>query len=94
MESLISSGRIVDIACAVMVAEALLLFVLARRQVIHLDRPIGLLANLVSGAALMLALRVGLTASAWSWIAAFLAISLLAHLVDLASRFATSARQP
>lgn len=49
--------------------------------------PLGLLANLVAGGFLMLALRGALVSAQWQWIAAALLGSFIAHLVDLRIRW-------
>ena len=46
----------------------------------------GLLANLASGGALLLALRSALNGAAWPITAACLLAALIAHLVDVGSR--------
>ena len=53
------------------------------------------LANLSSGAALLLALRMALTGAASASVLAVLSVALIAHVADLASRWeAGSARRP
>ncbi len=84
MEALFASGRIVDAILALVAAEALLLAWFARRRGMA---PAALLANLGSGAALMLALRAALTGSGWPVIAGWMLAGLLAHLADLGFRF-------
>jgi hypothetical protein len=82
MAELVTSGHIVDAILAMVLLEALLVFVHHRRT----GRGPALrqvLANLLAGAFLLLALRAALGAAGWIWIAAFLAASLPAHLVDL-----------
>lgn len=46
-----------------------------------------LLPSLAAGVALMLALRAALVDSGWVWVAAFLALSGVAHVADLISRW-------
>jgi hypothetical protein len=86
LEQAFVSGRIVDLILMLVMAEAIGLVVLwtfARRGV----PPRALLANLVSGAALMLAVRSALLDAPWTQVAAFLSLSFLAHLADLAGRW-------
>lgn len=49
--------------------------------------PRELIGNLVSGACLMLAVRAALLDAPWQQLAAWLLLSLLAHLADLALRW-------
>lgn len=88
MDALFASGRIVDAILALVAAEALLLAWLARRRGVALP---ALLANLVSGAALMLALRAALTGAGWPVVAGWMLAGLLAHLTDLGFRFRAGA---
>ncbi|SFL27197.1 hypothetical protein [Methylobacterium pseudosasicola] len=82
-----ASGRIVDAILALVAAEALLLAWLAGRW--GMARA-PLLANLASGAALMLALRAALVGSGWAVVAGWMLAGLAAHLVDLTLRLRTS----
>jgi hypothetical protein len=85
--SLISSGRIADIALALIAAEAILLFWLFRRN--GKSRQIApALAGLAAGAALFLALKAALTGT--YEIALFLLIALIAHTTELALRLRRS----
>lgn len=90
MAELFASGRVVDMILALVGAEAILLAALGRRLVSRRQVP-ALLANLASGACLLLALRSALLASWWGWIGVFLAAALICHLVGLGI---TIARQP
>jgi hypothetical protein len=86
MTELIASGRLIDLILALMLAEAVVLY--AHRR--HTGRGLpasGIVVNLAAGASLMLAVRAALTDAAPGWIAACLAVSLLAHLGDLAIRW-------
>jgi hypothetical protein len=86
MTELIASGRLIDLILVLMLVEAMLLYVHRRRTGRGL--PAGDIAvNLVAGASLMLAVRAALTDAAPGWIAACLAVSLFAHLADLAIRW-------
>ncbi|NNM00430.1 MAG: hypothetical protein HKO62_06740 [Gammaproteobacteria bacterium] len=85
VESLITSGRIVDIMLAVVVIEWL---ALGAWRVIRGNGLgiIGATMMLVPGTCLMLALRGALTGASWQWIALVLIASLFAHLTDMAIR--------
>ena len=85
MSELFASGRIVDLILGLVAVEALALVALGRRRgIAGLD----VAAALLPGVALMLALRAALTGAWWAWVAAWLAASLVAHLADLARRWA------
>jgi hypothetical protein len=86
MENLFASGRVVDIALAVMALE-LAVIAVYRRKTGKGPRIVGLLANFAAGAGLLLALRASLTGTGWSVVAVPLAIALGAHLLDLRSRW-------
>lgn len=87
MAALFASGRIVDAVLVLVLLEALLLAWLCRRCAPFrgLSLP-ALLANLASGAALMLALRAALSGAPWSAVAAWMLAGLVAHLADLGLR--------
>ena len=86
MEQLFSSGRIVDLILVMMVLEGLALAYYFR--VTGRGVPVaGIVANSAAGGALLLALRSCLSGSQWYIIAAFLGLSLVAHLADLTSRW-------
>ena len=80
MADLFASGRIVDAILLLVLIEALVLmrWVRSGRR--------SLLCNLTSGAALMLALRAALTGAHWTFLAACLAISGLAHGTEMVLR--------
>ena len=87
VETLFASGRVVDIALALMVLEAVGLWVYRRTQ----GRPFPLADvawNLAAGACLLLALRAALTGAGWAWVALFLTAALVAHIGDLRRRLA------
>ena len=86
MQDLFASGRIGDLILAVLVAEAVLLALLHARWGLGpgLRR---MAANLVAGAALVVALRGALAGSDWMWIAIALSVALLAHATDLIGRW-------
>jgi hypothetical protein len=88
MAALFESGRIADIALAVMALEALLLYWIVRHRRMA-ERYRALLANLAAGACLVIAVRLALVGAEWPWIAAALAASLVAHSTDLALRLRT-----
>lgn len=86
MSTLFSTGQVVDLILALVVAEALLLLVLQRsagRGVVLAD----FVPNALGGAFLLLALRAALTGSPWTAIAPWLLASFAAHLWDLARRW-------
>ena len=53
-----------------------------------------LLPNILAGAALLLAVRLGLVGAAWQWIAVALFAALIAHAWDLGKRLSRSANRP
>ncbi|MGF1620499.1 MAG: hypothetical protein ACFCUR_07790 [Rhodomicrobiaceae bacterium] len=82
MEQLFTSGRVVDLILALMIAEYIALWLYLGRSVVALR----LAGYLASGAFLLLALRVALTDGGWIWIALFLAAAFTVHLLDLRRR--------
>jgi len=85
LEALFASGRIVDIAIALMLAETAAIWLYFRvrgRPVVFAD----LAWNALAGASLLLALRAALTGAGWMWIAAFLTAALIAHIGDTRRR--------
>ncbi|MCJ2067511.1 hypothetical protein MKK75_01625 [Methylobacterium sp. J-030] len=85
-----ASGRIVDGILLLVAAEALVLAWLSRRG----GPPLAtLLANLASGAALMLALRAALTGAGWFAVAGWMLAGLVAHSADLGLRFRAATAQ-
>ena len=52
---------------------------------------VDVLPNLVSGAMLLLAVRLASTQTHWAWLALVLLLSLLAHLLDLRRRWPVDA---
>lgn len=87
MELLFVSGHVADLVIAFLVAEGILLLLwrgLTRRGI-----PAGaIIANVVSGACLLLALRIALLDWPPAWIALCLIVALVAHWADLARRSA------
>jgi hypothetical protein len=53
-------------------------------------KPGPLVANLLAGGFMLLALRAAMSHGSLIWIATCLALSLIAHLIDLVSRWETS----
>jgi hypothetical protein len=86
VEHFILSGRIVDVALAVLVLEVLWLSWRFRTTGRGLS-PSLLFMNAGAGGSLMLALRAVLTGAAWPWIAAALLASLAFHVADLRHRW-------
>ena len=85
MNDLFASGRVVDLVLAVMVVEALAL-ALYRRSTGRGLALIDVVAMLVPGACLLLALRTALAGADGVAIALWLTVALAAHLVDLYRR--------
>jgi hypothetical protein len=84
MEQLFASGRIIDVILLIMLAEYLTLrLFLARSPALT-----GITLYLLSGASLLLALRMALTGGSWMWIACCLAAAGAWHALDLRRRFA------
>jgi hypothetical protein len=86
MTELIASGRLIDLILALMLAEAVLLYVHRRRTGRGLAAR-DIVVNLAAGASLMLAVRAALVDAAPGWIVACLGVSLVAHVADLAMRW-------
>ena len=82
MADLFASGRIVDLILALVALEAVLLIAFRRRRIRGPTRT-DLLAMLVPGIFLMLALRGALIDAHWTWIAGCLFLSLISHVTDL-----------
>jgi hypothetical protein len=82
MDGMFASGRIIDLILFGVLAEAVLLFALCRRM----SRFAPFAATLLSGAALMLALRAALIASPWPVVAGWMLLGLVAHAGDLLLR--------
>lgn len=86
LEDLVRSGRICDIALALMAAEVIAL-IAYRRATGRGIAPGALLANFAAGGALVLALRSALTGAGWLATAGWLTASLVAHVADLKARW-------
>jgi len=89
MEQLFASGRIVDFILVLMLTEYIGLRLYMSRNGRRMG-DLGLAGYLLSGALLLLALRVALAGGAWIWIAACLAMAFLVHLIDLRRRLAVT----
>lgn len=86
LETLILSGRIVDIMIFFIVLEIVFVEVVRRRH----GRGVAtlpLLINVGAGGSLMLALRAALVGSGWPWVATFLVSSLAFHVADVRIRW-------
>jgi hypothetical protein len=88
VSQLFANGHVVDLIVGLMVAEALALTIYQRRTGRGIA-PLDLLGNLLAGLCLLLALRAALAGAAWGWIAAWLSVALIAHLLDLQRRWKT-----
>lgn len=86
IESLVASGRVVDVVLAFMLLEALALGVYRARTARGIALP-DLAINLLAGVGLLVALRAALTGTGWQWIAGGLFAALFAHAADLARRW-------
>ncbi len=86
MNEFITSGRAIDLILAMVVVEALALLAYRRITGRGIAAP-DLIANLLAGAGLMLALRGALAGAGWPWIAVCMSAALLAHLADLWRRW-------
>ena len=82
MEGFVRSGHAVDLALLVLLAEAVWIAWSLRDR----GRFGRIALGLLPGACLFLALRAALTGAAWHWILLWVALSLPAHLADLAVR--------
>jgi hypothetical protein len=86
MRALFASGHIVDAILLLVVLETILLFLWHRRTGRGIA-PAAIGWTLCSGAALLLAVRAALVGAWWGWVALPLLAALLAHLLDLRSRW-------
>ena len=85
MAALFDNGGIVLIILLLVVIEAIALIAYHRKT----NRGIAtipMLANLVAGGCLMLAIRAALLDHPWQWVGFFMALALIAHLIDFGSR--------
>lgn len=86
MGSLFSSGHVVDLILALMLAEGALVAVYHRRAGRGVA-PLDLISNLLSGVFLLFALRFALLGADWPFIAIALLAAFTAHLADLWRRW-------
>ncbi len=86
MSWLFASGHVVDLLLAIIAVEAAWL-IAHRRRSGHGVPTDELAATLMAGVFLMMALRSALTGAAWEFTAMFLALSGVAHLVELWRRW-------
>ena len=82
MESLVTSGALLDLVLLVVALEVIALALLGNRFP-RLPPLTHLLPNIVAGAALMVCLRLSLTEADWRWTPLLLTAALAAHLTDL-----------
>ena len=82
MSGFFASGHAVDLVLGFVALEVLVLGLWAR---VGLRRA---LEAILPGLLLLLALRTALTGAHWTWTALWLALSLPAHLADMARRWA------
>jgi hypothetical protein len=78
-QNLIESGRIADVILVLLVIEAAVIGIMMRRAAPFKQ----MLAGLAAGGCLVLALRAALTNAGANPIALFLALSFLAHAIEL-----------
>lgn len=86
LESLLTSGRIVDLMILFLVLEIILITTLRKTKGVGIAA-LPLIVNIGAGGSIMLALRAALTEAGWQWIAAFLLCALVFHAWDLAIRW-------
>ncbi|MBP6769180.1 MAG: hypothetical protein KA171_15485 [Reyranella sp.] len=86
MQEMFANGGIIDVILLLMVAEAAVLGLYNRRTGRGLPAR-QVVTVLMAGGLLMLALQAALTGAAWSSVALFLGLGLIAHLADLAGRW-------
>ncbi|WP_211364742.1 hypothetical protein [Roseospira marina] len=91
LADLYASGRVADVLVVFVLLEAVGLIWLHRR-VGRPGAPWGLLINLATGAALVLALGAALKGAAWPWIGLWLIVALVGHTADLAVRWRAGGR--
>jgi len=91
LQSLVTSGRIVDVALAALTLEVIALHWLRRRRGGGISIVL-LLVNAGAGASLLLALRAALRDSGWLWIVVFLLSALVFHVADLGQRWESRSR--
>jgi hypothetical protein len=89
MDSLISSGRILDVILVVIAVEMLVVgfYMWRKGQGLAL---ISFAASGLSGGSLVLAFRALMKESGWPFVAIYLGAALLAHVADIALRLITA----
>ena len=88
--SLFENGSVVLIILGLVVIEAAVLIAYHRKTKRGIA-PIPMLANLAAGGCLMLAIRAALLDQSWTTVGLFMALSLVAHLLDFGSRLRPAA---
>ncbi|MDG0991324.1 MAG: hypothetical protein P8Q31_04315 [Luminiphilus sp.] len=91
MEALLTSGRLLDAILCLIVIEGIVIIVVHGNNSAR-PSPRMLIPNLISGAALMLGIRLALAQAEWYWLTLCLSVSLLAHLSDLVLRYQPQGR--
>jgi hypothetical protein len=91
LADLYASGRVADMLVAALLLEALALAWLHRR-VGRAGLPWGILLNLATGAALVMALGAALKGAAWPVIGTWLVVALIGHAADLVLRWRAGGR--
>jgi len=86
VERLLLTGKLVDLIVGLVGIEAAALLIF-RSVTGRGPSAIAMIANLLAGTFLLLALRNALAGAEWGWIAACLTGALAAHLVDLRLRW-------
>lgn len=89
MAEFFTSGRAIDVILIVMAVEALLLIIYRVKKKSG-PTVMETLANMASGAMIMLAVKSALTGNGWQTTATFLMAAFAAHLVDLTLRLKSS----
>ncbi len=89
MEGLFANGRIVDAILALVLVEAIALILIRKRAGRGLKAR-DVIAGLLPGIGLLLALRAALLGNPWTSVALCLVGALLAHVYDLARRWTTA----
>ena len=92
MKDLLFSGKVVDLALAVIGVELVVLLVARQLRGAGL-RPLDLIGQLLAGALLLLAVRCALTGADYRWTLALLAASFPAHAFDLVRRARGASRR-
>jgi hypothetical protein len=93
MRDLFASGRIVDAILILVVVETVAL-AFYRRLTGRGIAVRALIANMLAGGFLLLAVRAALVGADWTWVGASLFAALLAHLADLATRLTVNSVPP